>query len=1033
MDYQADAVAAVVDIFGGQTHQSGFRYRIDPGTRAEGQYEADLNEFGLGNEPLTITDAKLLGNIQIIQRKGIAANAAMEMDTALRDAKGKDWFKDGNIIAKPAISGYNFDVEMETGTGKTYVYIKTMFELNKLYGWSKFIVMVPSIAIREGVYKTFQDTADHFQADYETRANVFIYNSKHLDKLEGFSSNAGIQVMIINTQAFAAEARTRGAAARRIYRSLDNFNSRRPIDVIKANKPILILDEPQKMEGARTAESLKEFNALFTLRYSATHKTEHNLVHRLDALDAYNKKLVKKISVRGISVRNLPGTSPYLYASKIDVRKDKLPRIWLDFERKQANGIVRKSSWIEKGDNLFEKSGKLEQYQGYVVKDIIKPLETVEIGLGVTIHTGQPHGDETEETMRRIQIRETIKAHIDKERGLFHKGIKVLSLFFIDNVAKYRLYDGEDSRGQYAKMFEEEYANVVNEAGLLMDADYRAYLARDTADQVHEGYFAMDKQKRFIDGEKEIIKSGELKGESKDTGAYDLILKNKGRLLSTEEPVRFIFSHSALAEGWDNPNVFQICTLKNPPKVKNDRKMRQEVGRGLRICVNAQGDRMDDPAIVHDINILTVIASESYEDFVKGFQEETAKALHARPRKANVDYFKGKVLKAQDGSSVIIDEQMANAIFFYLAQNQYIDPSAHITDCYHTSKKAGALETLPENLQPYAEQVFKLIDSVFDKNALPDIGNELAAQTNDLAINNFEKKEFQTLWHAINRKAVYTVRFDSGELVDNCVRAIDTDLHVAAQTYSTKGGMQKNALTQADINQGGTMFSGEVREDQIPYMSAPSSTVRYDMIGKIAEECELTRKTTGTILSKISPKKFAMFALNPEMFITGVTRIITDKKGATIISQISYDLLAGTHDTAEIFAVKKLPEGLNNAVAAKRHVFEYVPIDSKVEGTFVQGLEASGDVIVYAKLPSGFHIPTPVGRYNPDWAIAFKDGVIKHIYFVAETKGGLGSLELRGKENTKINCAKKFFEKIDTPNVKYDVVTSYEHLLDLVS
>lgn len=1029
MPYQAAAVASVVDIFKGQPHKPGFRYRIDPGMASGPQLSLPDDTHGLRNEPLMLSDAKLLDNIQTIQRAAIAGNAAMEMDSALRDAKGKDWYKGGQVVAKPAVSGYNFDVEMETGTGKTYVYIKTMFELNKLYGWSKFIVMVPSIAIREGVYKTFQDTADHFQVDYGTKANVFIYNSKHLDKLESFSSNAGIQVMIINTQAFAANQSTRGKDARRIYMALDDFNSRRPIDVIKANKPILIMDEPQKMEGKRTVESLKEFEALFTLRYSATHKTEHNLVHRLDALDAYNQKLVKKISVRGISVRNLPGSSAYLYASKIDVRAGKPPRVWLDFDRKQQSGkIVRKASWIEKGDNLFDKSGQLPAYRDYLVKEINKNTETTEVGLGVMVETGRPQGDESEDTLRRIQIRETIKAHIEKERVLFHKGIKVLSLFFIDSVAKYRLYDAEDTRGQYAKVFEEEYANIIEEMGLLMDADYRKYLSRDAAAQVHEGYFSMDKNMRLKDP-KEIAR-GERAGETDDESAYDLILKNKGRLLSIDEPVRFIFSHSALREGWDNPNVFQICTLKQS---NNEISRRQEVGRGLRICVNAQGDRMDDPAIVHDINVLTVIASESYEDFVKGFQDETAKSLHARPRKANSEYFEDKVFTLDDGSSVPVSNQMARDIERYLIKNDYTDNSDHITDRYHTSKEAGVLAELPDSLQPYAAQVFALIDSVFDKNALPDIGNDFKSQTNNLAQANFDKKEFQTLWKAINRKAVYTVHFDTDELIENCVRTLDIELKVAQLSYGVKGATQKATLTQTDIDRGGSMFGGEMREDQIPYNAAPTSTVKYDLIGELAQKCELTRKTIGKILGKISPKTFAMFALNPEMFISGASKIIMDKKGSTIVSQISYDLLNRTHDTAEIFAVKPLTSGLKNAVPANRHVFEYVPYDSNIEKAFVENLEASSNVVVYAKLPGGFKIPTPVGNYNPDWAIAFEEGSVKHVYFVAETKGGLGSLELRGKELAKIDCARKFFDKIHSPNVKYDVATSFEHLLDIVA
>lgn len=1027
MDYQGEAVAAVVDCFTGQPHVRGFRYRMDPGMR-EGQLALETDQPAWRNTELLISDAAFLKNINNVQKAAIAKNTAITLESELRDAYGKPWFNGGKI-ATPKVCAYNLDVEMETGTGKTYCYIKTMFEMNKLYGWSKFIVMVPSIAIREGVYKTFQDTADHFQADYEAKANVFIYNSKDLDKLESFATKASIEVMIINTQAFNAT----GKDARRIFMELDEFQSRCPIDVIAANNPILILDEPQKMEGKKTLESLAKFKPLFILRYSATHKTVHNTIHRLDALDAYNNKLVKKIAVRGISVRNLSGTAAYLYAEQIRISANMPPQVRLGFEVKTASGTIkRKTIWADKGLNLYNASGDIEAYKGYMIADILAASNEVPFTNGEKIKVGQVHGDITDSTLRRIQIRETIKAHLDKERRLFGQGIKVLSLFFIDSVAKYRLYTDEGVQGgEYAKMFEEEYDRAVSELGTLDDADYTKYLARDTAANIHQGYFSMDKKGRMKDPEETARGdfAGQANGED-SSDAYDLILKDKARLLSLAEPVRFIFSHSALREGWDNPNVFQICTLKQS---SNDISRRQEVGRGLRICVNALGDRMDDPATVHNINVLTVIASESYEDFVDAFQRETRDSLKARPKQANEDYFTGKVFEVEDGDDVLVDAALAKAVYRYLLKNDYTDDSDHITDAYHADKDAGTLAPLPDSLEAYKAQVFALVDSVLSDGALPGITDDLAKLDNHRNEDNFAKKEFQTLWKSINRKAVYKVVFDSKELVEKCIKSIDKNVKVSALTYAVKGGEQKSKIS-ADELQSGDSFGNEVREDQLAFdHGSGSSGVRYDLVGSIAKKTALTRHTVGEILGGISVAIFSQYKTNPEMFISETSKAIVDEKATTIVEHISYNLLDQTFDDADIFTqTVNLPDGLKRAVKASKHVYDYVQYDSGGEKDFAGNLDASADVIVYAKLPGGFFIPTPVGNYNPDWAIAFVEGCVKHIYFVAETKGTMRSLELRGKEVGKIDCAREFFKKMQSPNVKYDVVDSYDSLIDLV-
>ncbi len=563
--YQTEAVKAVVDCFDGQPLQTELGYRIDPGRVAAGQQARLEMDSGFRNSDLLLPAEAILKNIQAVQ-----VRQNLPVSDSLKQTK---------------VSPVNLDVEMETGTGKTYCYIKTVFELNKRYGWCKFIVVVPSIAIREGVAQSIADTAEHFLEGYGKRVRSFIYDSKALHNLESFSSDSGINLMIINVQAFNA----RGKDARRIYEELDDFQSRRPIDVIAANRPILILDEPQKMEGARTVESMKEFNPLFILRYSATHKQEHNKVYRLDALDAFNQKLVKKIGVRGISVKGQAGASAYLYLQSIEVSADKPPQARVEMEIRQENGIARKLRLLAKGDNLHAKSGELDQYQGYVVADMNANDGTLSFTNGVTLTVGDACGDVTDAVLRRLQIREAIQTHFEKEQQLFAKGIKVLTLFFIDEVAKYRVYDGSmEKQGEYAAIFEDEYRSHLNEVLTLQPSEYNEYLKGIEPDRTHEGYFSIDKKsKRLVDPD---VGARSAERTSDDVDAYDLILRRKAQLLSFEEPVRFIFAHSALREGWDNPNVFVIGMLKKADP-ENVTSRRQEVGRGLRLCVNQRGDQ----------------------------------------------------------------------------------------------------------------------------------------------------------------------------------------------------------------------------------------------------------------------------------------------------------------------------------------------------------------------------------------------------------------------------------------------------------
>ena len=844
--------------------------------------------------------------------------------------------------------------------------------------------------------------------------------------------------MVINVQAFNAT----GKDNRRIYEELDDFQTRRPIDVIAANRPILILDEPQKMEGGKTLDSLVNFKPLMVLRYSATHKTTHNKIHRLDALDAYNQKLVKKIAVRGISVKGLAGTNAYLYLQSIEISTKKPPEARVEFEQKLKSGeIKRVLRKLTKGDNLFSDgfSNELDQYKGYVVADINANTDTLSFTNGVELFVGEADGDVNEAALRRIQIREAIKAHFDKEIVLFQQGIKVLTLFFIDEVAKYRDYSAADEKGDYARIFEEEYTQYLNEVLDLEETPYIKYLKDITVEKTHSGYFSIDKKtKRLADPDTE--KRGENAGLSNDVDAYDLILKDKETLLSlpkltddesmrNKKNVRFIFSHSALREGWDNPNVFVICALKHSD---NTISRRQEVGRGLRLSVNQNGDRMDHPAVVHDVNVLTVVASESYKDFVSALQRDISESLSARPKVADEAYFTGKVLKTATGN-VEVTPQLAKQIYKYLLKNDYTDDTDRITGTYHEAKKDGTLAPLPSELQAHAEQVHQLIDSVFSDSRMFEISDDRRPKRNPLN-SNFDKQEFKELWNRINRKAAYSVDFDSAELVTKAVTELDSSLRVTPLQYTIQTGEQAAQVTYDGLK-GGDAFVLKTTETEKNIHSIHSA-VKYDLIGKIAEGTQLTRRTTANILKGISVAVFAQFRTNPESFIAEAVRLINEQKATMIIEHLTYDPVEDKFDI-DIFSAGQTKQDFSKAGdKLKRHIYDYVITDSGIERDFVKELDTCSEVVVYAKLPRGFLIPTPVGDYNPDWAVSFHEGSVKHVYFVAETKGSMSSMVLNEIEKTKIKCARKFFDEINRKyapeNVKYDVVNSFGKLMEIV-
>jgi len=1004
--FQADAAKAVCDVFAGQPYLTP-SYMMDRGYVKNEQIALDEAErfTGFGNSRLVpeLNDGVILENINRIQR--------------------------GNQIepSKQLEGRYNLTVEMETGVGKTYTYIKTMYELNKRYGWSKFIVVVPSVAIREGVYKSFQITEEHFAEEYGKKIRYFIYNSAQLTEIDRFASDSAINVMIINSQAFNA----RGKDARRIYMKLDEFRSRKPIDILAKTNPILIIDEPQSVEGAATKERLKEFNPLFTLRYSATHKKDsvYNMIYRLDAMEAYNKKLVKKIAVKGISVTGSTATEGYVYLESINLSRGN-PTATIEFDVKGSSGVRKTKRTVGEGYNLFPNSGELAEYKnGYTVLRIDGRDSSIEFTNGIKLFAGDVIGAVSEEQLRRIQIRETILSHIERERQLFYKGIKVLSLFFIDEVAKYKQYDasGQAFNGLYADMFEEEYKQVIGNLQLAIgDGDaYFKYLDGITAEETHAGYFSIDKKsQRMIDS-----KLGDRRERtSDDTDAYDLIMKNKERLLDPREPVRFIFSHSALREGWDNPNVFQICTLKQSG---SDIRKRQEVGRGLRLSVNQYGERMDMNLLgedVHNVNVLTVIANESYDSFAKGLQTELAEAVADRPRMVTADLFKNKVIKDADGAEQVVDIDLAQSIYEGLITSGYVKKGV-LTDKYYEDKKNGSLE-IAEEAADYKESIIAILDSIYNSRAM---------QPENARKNNVELKldksklglpEFQKLWANINAKSVYVVDFDQDELIQKAISALNRELRVSKIFFKVEAGSMTDIQSREQLQQG-SAFVKEKNEVYKAEISA-SSAVKYDLVGKVVTETGLTRKAIVSILRGIEKAVFDQFANNPEEFIIKAAQIINEQKATTIIQHITYNKLDAVYDTT-IFTEPSLKGQLGvNAIATKKHLYDHILYDSSNERTFAESVDTSNEVAVYVKLPNGFFISTPVGKYNPDWAIAFHEGKVKHIYFFAETKGSMSTMQLRMVEEAKIHCAREHFKAISTDSVVYDVVDSYAALLDKV-
>lgn len=1010
--FQTDATKAVVNIFDGQEYRES-NFRIDT-TDISSQSKFDYEDRGFKNHKLTISDDVILQNMHKVQRKN-------------------DIKLDEELLASESCN-YNFTVKMETGVGKTYTYIKTMYELNKAYGWSRFIIVVPSIAIREGVFKSFQLTAEHFKQEYpEKIISFFIYNSANIGCVEDFARSDNIKAMIINSQAFNSEGEKK-----KINQKLDKFGGRRPIDLISSTNPILIIDEPQSVEGiakkTQTKESLKLFKPLFILRYSATPPKEYNLVYRLDPLDAYNKKLVKKISVKGIEEVGTTATNSFIYFEKINL-SHKAPTATIRFDKMTKTGIKQKTKNFSVGDSIYEESDRLEEYKdGFKITSIDGRYNSIRFENNIEMHAGDIMGQTNEDCIRRIQIRETILSHLQKERNLFHKGIKCLSLFFIDEVSNYRKYDEQDKpqKGKFAEMFEEEYESCLqNLQAELKDESYLRYLGNISTEDTHAGYFSIDKKRKMVNSKY----SDKRSRTSDDVEAYDLIMKNKELLLDLDEtrsPVRFIFSHSALREGWDNPNVFQICTLKQSG---SEIKKRQEVGRGLRLCVNKNGYRIDYEKAgdeVHKINVLTVIASESYKNFVSSLQQEISDSLSDRPKIVTKELFINRQIKDTDGNEITINEELANDIIYNLRHHNYIDKTTKkLTEKFEEDKKNNSLE-IDEEYNKYLPAIVEILNKVYTEDSYKienEKKNNVRAELKD---DKLEMKEFNELWDNINSKSYYQVDLDQKEIIANAIHVLNERLDIAKIYLKIEEGTQKNKNTKEEFENGNAFVQENSTSYRPEYRIQPNKNVKYDFIGRIGKNTGLTRKEVGMILSGLKLEKLEMIKYNPEDFILKSSQLIQEAIAKPFVEHITYYKDTKKYSKEDIFQ-NNLSGILDvNAIATSKNIYDYLVYDSEVEKKFAEEVEKATEVAVYTKLPANFKVRTPLGDYNPDWAIAFNKDSVKHIYFVAETKGSLSDLEFRKTESAKIKCAEKHFKVISNDKVKYDVVTTYSDLLQKV-
>jgi len=977
LKYQDEAISAVVDLFEGQNSMQA--YFTVPGVQV-GLYDAGQ---GIGNR-LEISEDDILENLKTVQLKNYLAPS--------------DHLSPNDL---------NFDIEMETGTGKTYVYLKTIFELNKKYGFTKFIIVVPSIAIKEGVYKAIQMTRDHFKGLYDNIIyDYFIYDSQKLEQVRNFAVNSNIQIMIINIDAFRRSFTdpTRETKDSIIHRENDKLSGMKPIELIQETNPIVIIDEPQSTTGtAKAKEAINSLNPLCTLQYSATHKEIHNLVYKLDAVDAYDMGLVKQIEVASFESVDYHNKA-YLKLISVDNKKSPITaKIEIDTFNKGKT--KRKTVTVKQGDDLSSrKLANREIYEGYVLNEIYceEGNEYVDFTNREEVLTiGKSVGDIDDLLIKRQQIRKTIEEHLNKELKLNPLGIKVLSLFFIDKVANYRYYDEEvnPQKGIYAEIFEDEYKKVISKqkySTLLKEIDL------DTpADGVHNGYFSQDK--------KGVLK--DTKGNTlADDDTYSLIMKDKEKLLSFESKLRFIFSHSALREGWDNPNVFQICTLN---ETRSTIKKRQEIGRGLRLCVNQEGERIKD----NQINTLTVMANESYEDFANTLQKEIEDDEGIKFGIIQKHTFASISYKNEKGELKHLGSQASEEIFNHFKDKGYINAKGKIQDELKIAIKQKFVE-VPEEYEEHKEDIIAAARKLTKKLDIKNLNDKREVKLNKQV---YLSNDFKELWDKIKYKTTYAVDFDSKELIENCSKAMDENLDVKTPKliYTKAGLLIKGKGIESFEKQHGVVHS---EEDEI---------LLPDIITFLQNETYLTRKTIVDILIKSDTLK--QFKRNPQQYMEDTLKIISSGMNHMIIDGIKYTRIGDNEYYAqELFEETELFGYLSkNMLESKHSVYDHVIYDSEVEKGFAERFDEDENILLYTKLPPWFKINTPLGGYNPDWAVLINKDDEKKLYFVLETKGNIQFESLRQTESDKIKCGKKHFEALGN-DVEFRTADNYNTFIENV-
>jgi type III restriction enzyme len=988
LKYQLDAINSIVGIFEGQEVLTT-NFSI---TNSQAIYIHQQNELGYGNR-LTLLDEDILENVRKIQLK--------------------NGLKQTNELENP----YNFSVEMETGTGKTYVYIRSIFEMNKLYGFTKFIVVVPSIAIKEGTLKALQITRDHFRGLYEnTPYDYFTYDSSKLEQVRSFATSSEIQIMVINIDAFRKSFvdPSKETTANIIHRSNDKLSGYKPIDFIQQTNPIVIIDEPQSVDTTqKSREAISSLNPLFVLRYSATHKDVYNLMYKFDSIDAYEQRFVKQIEVAEVTTENHQNYA-YIRLIKTDNKTTPITAT-IEIDISKGGNTQRVKKVVKQGDNLYELSGGRDIYDGYIINDIYceEGNEYIDFTSKEDIvRKGETIGSVDNDLVKRLQIRKTIEEHLNKELLLNQKGYKVLSLFFVDKVSNYRIYDEEGNQlnGKYADIFEEEYKSLIRKPKYqtlfkeIRDLDIEVK-------QVHNGYFSIDKVSKKSNKKDKFEAYKDTAGNTQaDEDTFSLIMKDKEKLLGFESKLRFIFSHSALKEGWDNPNVFQICTLN---ETSSEMKKRQEIGRGLRLAVNQNGERER----TFDINTLTVMANESYDEFVRKLQKETEEDTGIRFGVVDDHTFANIIIKSNGDESQFLGQKDSENIYKYLQEQGYIDLTGRVTEKLKLDLNENKVE-IPESYIDIQGQIVKTLKKVSGNLNIKKADDKKQLQLNKQV---YLSDDFKNLWDKVKFKTTYSVEFDPTELIDKCAKSINKNLIVGKARFNYR-------KSKTEISKGG-YSEGETQENT--YLIEDAHYGLPDIVSYIQNETNLTRKSIVDIL--INSERLHEFKNNPQKFIDGCIKVIRQEMSKSIVDGIKYQRIGDSYYyTQELFKDEELFGYLEtNMVESTKSPYDYTLYDSNIERDLAIDFEKNEFIKVYAKLPSWFKIETPIGNYNPDWAIFVEKEYEQKLYFVVESKGTMSFDMLRDTEKAKIECGIKHFEALGTA-VSLHKVKDINDIRDLI-